>query len=74
MNCFDIFLYLSQLFRGGFATLPGYIEPVYFPCPVSRSSREEAGIIAGTVIVGLIALVGAAWPFIQPMVQQYLPF
>jgi len=34
----------------------------------------KAGIIAGTVIVGLIALGGAAWPFIQPMIQQYLPF
>ncbi|MGX0630701.1 hypothetical protein CAFEA_10890 [Corynebacterium afermentans subsp. afermentans] len=34
----------------------------------------KAGIIAGTVILGLLALGGAAWPFIQPMVQQYLPF
>lgn len=35
---------------------------------------EKAGIIAGTVIAGLIALGSVAWPFIQPMVQQYLPF
>lgn len=30
----------------------------------------KAGIIAGTVIIGLLALGGAAWPFVQP----YLPF
>ena len=30
----------------------------------------KGGIIAGTVIIGLLALGGAAWPFIQP----FLPF
>lgn len=30
----------------------------------------KAGIIAGTVIIDLLALGGAAWPFVQP----YLPF
>lgn len=40
--------------------------------PLTESAK--AGYIAGTVIVALLAIGGAAAPFVQPLIQKYLPF
>lgn len=39
--------------------------------PLSES--DKAGIIAGTVILALLAIGGAVAPFVGPMIQQFLP-
>lgn len=37
------------------------------------SDSEKAGIIIGTIAVALVAIGSAAAPFVQPMIQQFMP-
>lgn len=37
------------------------------------SDGEKAGIIIGTIAVALVAIGSAAAPFVQPMIQQFMP-
>lgn len=39
----------------------------------TMTEGEKTGIIIGVVLSVLIAVGSAAYPYIQPMIQQYLP-